>query len=130
MASFTKFTMSASFPHQRREKKKKKHRNCPERPSDSRQLYYFTCDFISQNLGIFKDNVRIFCLSCNIKKYITPAKLSQNNWNVRHSNLFQWCYLWRQHLYCYRFFLLLYMNQVPEMLKFIWLPLLVLTIAG
>ena len=41
--------MSASFPHQRRESK---HRNRPERPSDSRQLYYFTRDFINQNLGI------------------------------------------------------------------------------
>ena len=42
---------------------------------------------------------------------------------------FQWCHLWCQHLYCYRFFLSLCMNQVPEMfylvhdlitLKFNW----------
>jgi hypothetical protein len=34
------------------DEKKNKHRNCPERPSDSGQLYYFTRDFINQNLGI------------------------------------------------------------------------------
>jgi hypothetical protein len=49
-ASFTKSTMSAPFPHQI--KRESKHRNCPERPSDSEQLYYFTRDFINQNLGI------------------------------------------------------------------------------
>jgi hypothetical protein len=35
-----------------KQKKKNKHLNCPERPSDSGQLYYFTRDFINQNLGI------------------------------------------------------------------------------
>jgi hypothetical protein len=33
------------------------------------------------------------CLSCNIKKSITPAKLSENSWNKRRSNNFQWCHL-------------------------------------
>jgi hypothetical protein len=33
-------------------KRESKHRNSPERPSDSGQLYYFTRDFINQNLGI------------------------------------------------------------------------------
>jgi hypothetical protein len=33
-------------------KKQNKHRNCPERPRDSEQLFYFTRDFINQNLGI------------------------------------------------------------------------------
>jgi hypothetical protein len=42
--------MSAPFPHQK--KMENKHRNCPERPSDYGQLYYFTRDFINQNLGI------------------------------------------------------------------------------
>ena len=28
---------------------------------------------------IFNDNVPILCLSCNIKKSKTPAKLSENN---------------------------------------------------
>ena len=37
---------------------------------------------------IFNDNVCIVCLSCNIKKYKTPAKLSGNNWNKRRSNWF------------------------------------------
>ena len=46
----------------------------------------------------------------------THAKLSENIWNKRRSNHFQWCHLWRQRLYCYHFFLLLYMNNVPEML--------------
>jgi hypothetical protein len=41
-----------SFPAPKEKKKQNKHRNCPERPSDSRQLYYFTRDFINQNLGI------------------------------------------------------------------------------
>jgi hypothetical protein len=40
------------IPHQKKKKKQNKHRNCPERPSDSGQLYHFTCDFINQNLGI------------------------------------------------------------------------------
>ena len=33
-------------------KRESKHRNCPERPSDSGQLYYSTRNFINQNLGI------------------------------------------------------------------------------
>jgi len=32
---------------------------------------------------IFNDNLRIFYLSCNIKKSKTPAKLSKNNWSSR-----------------------------------------------
>jgi hypothetical protein len=75
------------------------------------------------------------CLFCNIKRPKTIAKLSENNWNKRRSKCFQRRHLWRQHLYCYHFFLSLYMNKVPEMLylvhdlitlKFIWLfwPLL------
>ena len=60
---------------------------------------------------IFPENVRILCLSCNIKKSKTPAKLSANNWNKCRSNRFQ-CYLRRQSLYC--FFLSINMNQVPK----------------
>jgi hypothetical protein len=32
------------------------------------------------------------CLSCNIKKSKTQAKLSENNWNKRCSNCFEWCH--------------------------------------
>ena len=60
---------------------------------------------------IFNDNVRILWLSCNIKKSKTTAKLSENNWNKRRSNRFQWC-----HLRHNRFFLSFYVNQVSEML--------------
>ena len=65
---------------------------------------------------IFNDNVRIFYLSCNITKSKRPAKLSENNWNKRHSNRVQLCHLWRQRLCCYRFFLSLHMNRVPKMI--------------
>ena len=67
---------------------------------------------------IFSNNVCILRLSCNIKKSKTTAKLSENGWNKRHCNSFQRCHLWRQHLYCYHFFLLLNRNQVPEKLYF------------
>ena len=46
---------------------------------------------------IFNDNVRILCLSCNIKKLKTTAILSENSWN-KCSNRFQWCHLWLQRL--------------------------------
>jgi hypothetical protein len=39
MTSFTKFTMSASFPHQK--KRENKHRNCPERPQRFRTIILF-----------------------------------------------------------------------------------------
>jgi hypothetical protein len=38
---------------------------------------------------IFTDNVRILCLSCNVKKSKTTAKLSVNSWN-KLSNCFEW----------------------------------------
>ena len=47
------------------------------------------------------------------------CKQHQNNWNKRRSNRFHWRHLWRQRLYCYRFFLSLYMNPVPEMLYYV-----------
>jgi hypothetical protein len=31
---------------------------------------------------IFNDSVRILCLSCNIKRSKTTAKLSENSWSV------------------------------------------------
>jgi len=37
---------------------------------------------------IFNDNVRILCLSCNIKKSKTTAKLSEKSRNKRRSNRF------------------------------------------
>jgi len=37
-------------------------------------------------------------LSCNIKKFKTTAKLSENSWNKRRSNRFHWRHLWRQPL--------------------------------
>ena len=61
---------------------------------------------------------RYICFSCNIKRYKTTAKFSENSWNKRRSKFFKRRHLWRQHLYCYRFFLLLNRNQVPEMLYF------------
>ena len=84
---------------------------------------------MSANYFIFYDNVRILCLSCNMEKSKPPTQFFRNKWNKRCSYRFQWCQLWCQHLYCYHFFLSLYMNQVPEMvylvhdlitLKFIW----------
>ena len=36
-------------------------------------------------------NVHILCLFCNIKNSKTPAILSENYWNKRCSNCFQWC---------------------------------------
>jgi hypothetical protein len=54
------------------------------------------------------------CLSCNVKKFKTRAKLSENSWKKRHYNIFQGCPLCSPHLYCYHFLLSLYMNQVPE----------------
>jgi hypothetical protein len=48
---------------------------------------------------IFNNNVRILCLYCYIKKSTTNVKLSENIWNKRRSNRFQWRHLWCQHLY-------------------------------
>ena len=79
------------------------------------KLFYPVLQRVQINL-IFNDNVRIMCLSCNIKKSKTSTKFSENNWSKLRSNGFQWCHLWRQCLYYYHFFLSLYMNQVPEML--------------
>jgi hypothetical protein len=61
---------------------------------------------------------RYICFSCNIKRYKTTAKFSENSWNKRRSKFFKRRHLWCQRLYCYRFFLLLNRNQVPEMLYF------------
>jgi hypothetical protein len=52
-------------------------------------------------------------LSGKVKRSKIPAKLSENSWNKRRSNSIQRRHLWRQYLYCYRFFLLLNRNQVP-----------------
>jgi hypothetical protein len=56
----------------RTKRKKSKHRNCPERPSDSGQLYYFTRDFINQNLGIQH------CIRSGKELYITYLLLTYN----------------------------------------------------
>ena len=86
---------------------------------------------------IFNDNICMLCLSCNFTKCKSTTKLSENSWNKHCSNCFWWCLLWRQRLYCYRFFLSLYMKQVSEMpyevydyitVKFIRFPWLVLKI--
>jgi hypothetical protein len=50
----------------------------------------YICKFGVQIKCIFNDNVRILCLSCNINKSKTTAKLSENSWNKCHSNCFQW----------------------------------------
>ena len=65
---------------------------------------------------IFTDNVCILCLSCNVKKFKTTAKLSEKSRNKYHSNHFQQCSLSCPCLYCYCFLPLLYMNQVPVIL--------------
>ena len=78
-------------------------------------------------------------LDCFTEQQCTynTSKLSEIDWNERHFHCFQWCYLLRQLLYCYRFFLSLYKNKVPEILHYvhdlitlnlIWSPLLVLKI--
>ena len=69
-----------------------------------------------QIIFLFSDNVRILCLSCNIKRSKTTAKFSENSWNKRRSKHFQRCHLWHQCLYYYHFFLLLNRNGVPEKL--------------
>jgi hypothetical protein len=63
------------------------------------------------------------CLSCNIKRSKTSAKLSENNRNMHRSDRIQWCHMWRPRSYCYRFCLSLFVNR-----KLIWHPLLVLKI--
>ena len=74
---------------------------------------FLVCFTVSANF-IFNNNVRILCLSCNIKR----SMLSENSWNKHCFNRFQMHHLWRQCLYWYRFFLLLNRNQVPEKLYF------------
>ena len=64
---------------------------------------------------IFNDNVHILCLSCNIKKSKTTAKLSENSWNKRCSKRFQKNV---SAIFYYHFFLLLNRNKVPEKLYF------------
>jgi hypothetical protein len=64
---------------------------------------------------IFENDIQSYIQILQKKSY-QRGKFSENSWNKRRSNCFQWCRLWRQRLYCYRFFLSLYMNQVPEML--------------
>ena len=99
--------------------------------------YFLVCCIVSANNFMFNDNVPILCLSCNVKKSKPTAKLSENSWNKLRSNRFQWCHLWRQRLYWYRFCLSNYIYQVPEKLywvqdettlKYIWPPLLGLKI--
>ena len=68
------------------------------------ELFYPVSHRVQINL-IFKDNVHILCLSWNIKKSKTTAKLSENSWNKHHFQL-------RQHFYCYCFFLLLYIHDL------------------
>ena len=53
------------------------------------------------------------------KKSKRTAKLSENSCNERRSESFQWRHLWRQSLYCYRFFLSFYVNHVPEMINYV-----------
>jgi hypothetical protein len=60
---------------------------------------------------IFNYNERTLCLSFNIKRSKTTANLSENSWNKRSSNRFQWCHVWRQRLN--RFIISLYTNKVP-----------------
>ena len=62
------------------------------------------------------DNLRILFLSCNAKQSKTTAKWSENSWSTPQFNCFQWCHLYPQRLYCYRFFLSFNINQVPEMI--------------
>ena len=57
---------------------------------------------------IFSDNLHKLCLSCNVKKPKTIAKLSKKSRKKCH---FLWCLLWSQRLY--RFLPLLNMNKVP-----------------
>jgi len=44
------------------------------------------------------------CIFCNIQSSKTTVKLSENSWNKRRCKRFQRRDLWRQRLYCYRFF--------------------------
>jgi hypothetical protein len=68
---------------------------------------------------IFTENVRIFCLSYNVKNSKTTAKVSENCWNKCRSIHCQWYPLGSSHLYCYRFLRALNMNQVPEKLYWV-----------
>ena len=80
MTSFTKFTMSASFLHQRRERK---HRNCPERPSDSGQLYCFTRDFSKErNWGQFRSGWRRHEKK-NLSRNYTCSIFKHYNWKKK-----------------------------------------------
>ena len=64
-----------------------------------------------------KGYMHILCLSCNMKKSKTTAKLYKESRNRCCSNCFWWYPLWRRCLYCYCFFLpSLNMNYVPEKL--------------
>jgi hypothetical protein len=68
-------------------------------------------------LILYLTTMYIYCVFPAMSKSPkTTDKLLENSWNKRLSNGFQWCHPWCQHLYCYRFFLLLYKNEVPEML--------------
>ena len=68
-------------------------------------------------LILYSTTMYLYCIHSSLSKSSkTTAKLSENSWNNHRSNRFQWRHLWRQRLYCYSFFLLLYMKQVPEML--------------
>jgi hypothetical protein len=56
------------------------------------------------------------CLFCNIKKFKTPAKLFENNWN-KHVVIVYNGVVYDVRAYTVNiFFLSLHMNQVPEML--------------
>ena len=62
------------------------------------------------------DNLRIWCLSCNTKKYKTTAKLSDKNKDKKCFSCFQEFSLSRPRALILSPFLLssLYMNKVPE----------------
>jgi hypothetical protein len=61
------------------------------------ELFYPVSQQVQINF-IFNDNERTLCLSFNIKRSKTTVKLSENSWNKRSSNRFQWCHSWRQPL--------------------------------
>ena len=93
------------------------------------RLFQPVSQWVQINL-IFNNNVHILCLSCNIKKSKTTAKLSENSWNKCHSNCFQWRHLWCQVLILLPFLSVIVHESGTRLnnLKFIWPPLLVLKI--
>ena len=74
--------------------------------------------FLSEwKLILYLTTMYVHCVYPAISKsHKTTTKLSENNWNKPRSDRFNWRYLRGSGLYCYRFFLSLYLNPVPEML--------------